>query len=56
MIFLIDFAHRAASLATGYKVAPLNVRDAVLFPIQVVFTRHVDGNDKLVSNVKKRTQ
>ncbi|KAI5643334.1 hypothetical protein NE865_04752 [Phthorimaea operculella] len=39
----------AASLATGYKVAALNVRDAVLLPIQVVFTRHVDGNDKLVS-------
>ncbi|KAI5643335.1 hsp70 protein domain-containing protein [Phthorimaea operculella] len=41
--------YRAASLATGYKVAALNVRDAVLLPIQVVFTRHVDGNDKLVS-------
>lgn len=40
--------YRAASLATGYKVAPLNVRDAVLFPIQVTFTRHVDGNDKLI--------
>ncbi|KAJ0175993.1 hypothetical protein K1T71_008167 [Dendrolimus kikuchii] len=40
--------YRAASLATGYKVAPLNVRDAVLFPIQVVFTRNVDGNDKLI--------
>ncbi|KAH9636875.1 hypothetical protein HF086_010656 [Spodoptera exigua] len=38
----------AASLATGYKVAPLNVRDAVLFPIQVTFTRNVDGNDKLI--------
>lgn len=40
--------YRAASLATGYKVAPLNVRDAVLLPIQVTFTRHVDGNDKLI--------
>lgn len=40
--------YRAASLATGYKVAPLNVRDAVLLPIQVVFTRHADGVDKLV--------
>uniref|UniRef100_S4NXF8 Hypoxia up-regulated protein 1 n=1 Tax=Pararge aegeria TaxID=116150 RepID=S4NXF8_9NEOP len=40
--------YRAASLATGYKVAPLNVRDAVILPIQVVFTRHVDGNDRLI--------
>ncbi|CAK1582611.1 unnamed protein product [Parnassius mnemosyne] len=40
--------YRAASLATGYKVAPLNVRDAVLLPIQVVFTRNVDGTDKLI--------
>ncbi|GBP63797.1 Hypoxia up-regulated protein 1 [Eumeta japonica] len=40
--------YRAASLATGYKVAALNVRDAVLLPIQVVFTRQVDGNEKLV--------
>lgn len=40
--------YRAASLATGYKVAPLNVRDAVLLPIQVVFSRQVDGNDKLI--------
>ncbi|CAB3255921.1 unnamed protein product [Arctia plantaginis] len=40
--------YRAASLATGYKVAALNVRDAVLLPIQVTFTRHVDGNDKLI--------
>ncbi|XP_034832599.1 hypoxia up-regulated protein 1 [Maniola hyperantus] len=40
--------YRAASLATGYKVAPLNVRDAVVLPIQVVFTRHVDGNDRLI--------
>nr|XP_026494052.1 hypoxia up-regulated protein 1 isoform X1 [Vanessa tameamea] len=40
--------YRAASLATGYKVAALNVRDAVILPIQVVFTRHVDGNDKLI--------
>ncbi|XP_053608904.1 hypoxia up-regulated protein 1 [Plodia interpunctella] len=40
--------YRAASLATGYKVAPLNVRDAVVLPIQVVFSRHVDGNDKLI--------
>ncbi|XP_045536797.1 hypoxia up-regulated protein 1 [Papilio machaon] len=40
--------YRAASLATGYKVAPLNVRDAVLLPIQVVFTRNVDGNEKLI--------
>ncbi|CAK1543227.1 unnamed protein product [Leptosia nina] len=43
--------YRAASLATGYKVAPLNVRDAVLLPIQVVFTRHVDGNDKLIRRI-----
>lgn len=41
--------YRAAALATGYKVATLNVRDAVILPIQVVFNRHVDGNDKLVS-------
>ncbi|XP_063624936.1 hypoxia up-regulated protein 1 [Cydia splendana] len=40
--------YRAASLATGYKVAPLNVKDAVLLPVQVVFTRHVDGTDKLI--------
>ncbi|CAG4951102.1 unnamed protein product [Parnassius apollo] len=40
--------YRAASLATGYKVAPLNVRDAVLLPIQVVFTRNIDGTDKLI--------
>ncbi|XP_045499638.1 hypoxia up-regulated protein 1 [Colias croceus] len=40
--------YRAASLATGYKVAALNVRDAVLLPVQVVFTRNVDGNDKLI--------
>ncbi|XP_063538497.1 hypoxia up-regulated protein 1 [Cydia strobilella] len=40
--------YRAASLATGYKVAPLNVKDAVLLPVQVVFTRHVDGADKLI--------
>ncbi|KAJ2951584.1 hypothetical protein O0L34_g13736 [Tuta absoluta] len=40
--------YRAASLATGYKVAPLSVRDAVLLPVQVVFTRHVDGTDKLI--------
>lgn len=40
--------YRAASLATGYKVAALNVRDAVILPIQVVFTRHVDGNEKLI--------
>ncbi|XP_049875335.1 hypoxia up-regulated protein 1 [Pectinophora gossypiella] len=40
--------YRAASLATGYKVAALNVRDAVLLPIQVVFTRNVDGTDKLI--------
>nr|XP_032517912.1 hypoxia up-regulated protein 1 isoform X1 [Danaus plexippus plexippus] len=39
--------YRAASLATGYKVASLNVRDAVVLPIQVVFSRHIDGNDKL---------
>ncbi|XP_047521461.1 hypoxia up-regulated protein 1 isoform X1 [Pieris napi] len=39
--------YRAASLATGYKVAALNVRDAVLLPIQVVFSRQVDGNEKL---------
>lgn len=43
------FINRAASLATGYKVAALNVRDAVVLPVQVVFSRHVDGNDKLVS-------
>ncbi|XP_041981667.1 hypoxia up-regulated protein 1 [Aricia agestis] len=40
--------YRAASLASGYKVAALNVRDAVLFPIQVVFSRNVDGTDKLI--------
>ncbi|KAM3960227.1 hypoxia up-regulated Grp170 co-chaperone protein [Aphomia sociella] len=40
--------YRAASLATGYKVAPLNVRDAVILPIQVVFNRSVDGNEKLI--------
>ncbi|XP_050344063.1 hypoxia up-regulated protein 1 isoform X2 [Nymphalis io] len=40
--------YRAASLATGYKVAALNVRDAVILPIQVVFTRHIDGNEKLI--------
>ncbi|CAH0727165.1 unnamed protein product, partial [Brenthis ino] len=40
--------YRAASLATGYKVAALNVRDAVVLPIQVVFTRHVDGTEKLI--------
>ncbi|XP_060804155.1 hypoxia up-regulated protein 1 [Amyelois transitella] len=40
--------YRAASLATGYKVAPLNVRDAVVLPIQVVFSRNVDGNEKLI--------
>ncbi|XP_028169287.1 hypoxia up-regulated protein 1 [Ostrinia furnacalis] len=40
--------YRAASQATGYKVAPLNVRDAVLLPIQVTFTRNVDGADKLI--------
>ncbi|CAH0625628.1 unnamed protein product [Chrysodeixis includens] len=40
--------YRAASLATGYKVAPLNVRDAVLLPIQVTFTRNIDGNEKLI--------
>lgn len=40
--------YRAASLATGYKVAPLNVKDAVVLPVQVTFTRHVDGADKLI--------
>ncbi|KAL4715838.1 hypothetical protein ACJJTC_006417 [Scirpophaga incertulas] len=40
--------YRAASLATGYKVAALNVRDAVLLPIQVIFSRNVDGTDKLI--------
>ncbi|XP_052749621.1 hypoxia up-regulated protein 1 isoform X2 [Galleria mellonella] len=40
--------YRAASLATGYKVAPLNVRDAVVLPVQVVFNRSVDGNEKLI--------
>ncbi|XP_050666772.1 hypoxia up-regulated protein 1 [Leptidea sinapis] len=40
--------YRAAALATGYKVAAFNIRDAVMFPIQVVFTRNVDGNEKLI--------
>ncbi|XP_059062905.1 hypoxia up-regulated protein 1 [Achroia grisella] len=40
--------YRAAALATGYKVAPLLVRDAVILPVQVVFNRSVDGNEKLI--------
>lgn len=40
--------YRAASLATGFKVAPLNVRDAVLLPIQVVFSRQAEGGEKTV--------
>lgn len=41
--------YRAADLATGFKVKKFVVKDAVLFPIQVVFAREGDNaNVKLV--------
>lgn len=41
--------YRAADLATGFKVKKFVVKDAVLFPIQVVFAREGDrANVKLV--------
>ncbi|XP_055642107.1 hypoxia up-regulated protein 1 [Toxorhynchites rutilus septentrionalis] len=41
--------YRAADLATGFKVKKFVVKDAVLFPIQVVFEREGEsGNTRLV--------
>lgn len=41
--------YRAADLATGFKVKKFIVKDAVLFPIQVVFAREGEsGNSRLV--------
>lgn len=41
--------YRAADLATGFKVKKFVVKDAVLFPIQVVFAREGEsGNTRLV--------
>lgn len=38
--------YRAADLATGFKVKKFIVKDAVLFPIQVVFERESGGSGK----------
>lgn len=41
--------YRAADLATGFRVAPFIVKDAVIFPIHVTFEREGNsGNQKLV--------
>lgn len=40
--------YRAADLATGFKVKKFIVKDAVLFPIQVVFDRESGGKKPIV--------
>lgn len=41
--------YKAADLATGFRVAPFNVKEAVLYPIQITFEREGNsGNQKLV--------
>lgn len=41
-------AYRAADLATGFKVKKFIVKDAVLFPIQVIFDREGGGKKPVV--------
>lgn len=40
--------YRAADLATGFKVKKFIVKDAVLFPIQVIFERETGGKKPVV--------
>lgn len=41
--------YKAADLATGFRVAPFGIKEAVVFPIQVTFEREGNsGNQKLV--------
>lgn len=41
--------YKAADLSQGFKVKKFITKDAVLFPIQIVFDRNVDGATKRVS-------
>lgn len=47
--------YRAADLSIGFKVKKFIVKDAVVFPIQVLFERNNEGSTKQVS-IKKYIQ
>lgn len=40
--------YKAADLSQGFKVTKFITKDAVLFPIQIVFDRNADGKIKQV--------
>ena len=43
--------YKAADLSQGFKVKKFITKDAVLFPIQIVFDRRVEDNVKQVTSV-----
>merc|ERR1719244_613216 len=45
--------YRAADLSTGFKVKKFLTKDAVMFPIDVDFTRELEGEDDAEPGVKK---
>lgn len=47
--------YKAADLSQGFKVKKFVTKDAVLFPIQIVFDRAVDGTTKRASILMNRT-
>merc|ERR1719317_546649 len=45
--------YRSADISTGFKVKKFLTKDAVLFPIDVDFTREIEGEDEAEPGVKK---
>merc|ERR1719268_225954 len=45
--------YRSADISTGFKVKKFLTKDAVLFPIDVDFTRELEGEDDAEPGVKK---
>lgn len=48
---VLGAAYKAADLSTGFKVKKVITKDAVLFPVQVTFTREIEGGD--IKQVKR---
>ncbi|XP_075233640.1 hypoxia up-regulated Grp170 co-chaperone protein isoform X2 [Lycorma delicatula] len=48
---VLGAVYKAADLSTGFKVKKFITRDAVLFPIQVVFERDTDGSVRQVKRM-----
>lgn len=46
---VLGAVYKAAELSEGFKVKKFITKDAVLFPIQIVFDRNIDGKTKQVS-------